>query len=190
MVKADVLASNGVVHIIDHVLLPPRSPGPGPGPANKTIVDIAVADRDLSTLVAALKAAGLVDTLSGAGPFTVLAPSNRAFERLPRGVLDHLLEPANKKELVEELTYHVAAGAVHAKDLHKYERIPTVEGGNVTVVETEVSAPILTQHPPARFPLTAMHCHHTARKEGILAERIPSRCAYGSDATPSGRSHT
>jgi len=137
VIKADVRASNGIVHIIDHVLLPPRSPGPGPSPkANNTIVDIAVADPYLSTLVAAVKAAGLVDTLSSAGPFTVLAPTNRAFEKLPHGVLDHLLRPENKKELVEVLTYHVAAAAVQAKQLHKYERITTVEGANVTVVET------------------------------------------------------
>lgn len=140
VVKADNKASNGVVHLIDHVLLPPRAPpGPAPGPspsANRTIVDLAVADRDLSTLVTALKAADLVATLSGAGPFTVLAPTNRAFEKLPRGVLEHLLRPENKKELAEVLTYHVAAGAVQAKQLHKYERIATVEGANVTVVET------------------------------------------------------
>jgi len=137
VIKADVRASNGIVHIIDHVLLPPRSPGPGPGPkANNTIVDIAAADRDLSTLVTAVTAAGLVDTLSSAGPFTVLAPTNRAFEKLPHGVLDYLLRPEHKKELVEVLTYHVAAAAVQAKQLHKYERITTVEGANVTVVET------------------------------------------------------
>ena len=70
----------------------------------------------------------LVETLSSVGPFTVLAPTNRAFEKLPRGVLDRLLKPENKKELVAVLTYHVAAGAVQAKQLHKYERIATVEG--------------------------------------------------------------
>jgi len=128
---ADIDASNGVVHIVDHVLIPPHSPAPGPAPAGKTIVDLAVATPDLSTLVTALKAGKLVDTLSGAGPFTVFAPTNEAFAKLPKSLLDYLLDPKNIKELDDVLTYHVASGSVHAKDLKNHEKIKTVEGKEV-----------------------------------------------------------
>merc|ERR1711865_135723 len=98
----------------------------------KSIVDLAVATPDLSTLVTALKAADLVDTLSGKGPFTVFAPTNEAFAALPAGVLANLLKPENKAQLVDILTYHVAPGDVHAKDLYDMEMITTVEGKSVT----------------------------------------------------------
>merc|ERR1711865_1192563 len=101
--------------------------------ADKTIVDLAVATPDLSTLVAALKAGGLVDTLSGKGPFTVFAPTNEAFAALPAGTLANLLKPENKKQLVDLLTYHVASGDVHAKDLMDMDMLKTVEGKDVTV---------------------------------------------------------
>merc|ERR1712127_804808 len=126
---ADIDASNGVVHIMNAVLLPPRHALT----AGKTIVDLAVATPDLSTLVTALKAGGLVDTLSGAGPFTVFAPTNEAFAALPKAVLDYLLDPAHKAQLVDVLTYHVASGSVHAADLKNHEKIPTVEGKDVEV---------------------------------------------------------
>merc|ERR1711865_189408 len=77
-------------------------------------------------------AADLVGTLSGPGPFTVFAPTNEAFAALPAGVLGNLLKPENKDQLVDLLTYHVASGDVHAKDLQDMEMIPTVEGKNVT----------------------------------------------------------
>jgi len=99
----------------------------------KTIVDLAVATPDLSTLVTALQAADLVGTLSGAGPFTVFAPTNEAFAALPAGTLANLLKPENKKELVDLLTYHVASGDVHAKDLMDMDMLQTVEGKDVTV---------------------------------------------------------
>jgi len=98
---------------------------------SSTIVDIAIATKDLSTLVAALQAGDLVDTLSGAGPFTVFAPTNEAFAALPVGVLDNLLKPENKAELIDILTYHVASGSVHAKDILDKEMIKTVEGNYV-----------------------------------------------------------
>jgi len=126
---ADVGACNGIVHIIDAVLMP----GDAPKPAGKSIVDLAVADPDLSTLVMALKAADLVNTLSGAGPFTVFAPTNEAFAALPKGVLANLLKPKNKAQLVDLLTYHVASGEVHKKDLMDMQMLTTVEGKNVTV---------------------------------------------------------
>merc|ERR1712127_740949 len=126
---ADIDASNGVVHIVNAVLLPPRHALT----AGKTIVDLAMGTPDLSTLVTALKAGGLVDTLSGAGPFTVFAPTNEAFAALPAALLKHLLDPANKAQLVDVLTYHVASGSVHAADLKNDEKIKTVEGKDVEV---------------------------------------------------------
>merc|ERR1719454_2737515 len=129
---ANVDASNGVVHIVNAVLLPAAaSPTPAPAPAGKTIVDLAVATPDLSTLVTALKAGGLVDTLSGPGPFTVFAPTNEAFAALPATLLAYLLDPKHKAQLVDVLTYHVASGSVHAKDLKNDEKIKTVEGKDV-----------------------------------------------------------
>ena len=97
----------------------------------QNIVELAVATPDLSTLVAALKAGKLVETLSGAGPFTVFAPTNDAFARLPKALLDHLLDPKNIKELDAVLTYHVVPASVHAKDLKNHEKIKTVEGDDV-----------------------------------------------------------
>merc|ERR1712166_1030605 len=121
---ADVSASNGVIHIIDKVLSLP---------VPKTIVDVAVATPDLSALVTALKAGGLVKTLEGKGPFTVFAPTNEAFAKLPNATLAHLLDPANVKELDAVLTYHVVAGvAAFSKDLTDGEKIKTVEGQDVT----------------------------------------------------------
>ena len=130
---ADVNASNGVIHIIDAVLLPssaPPSPGPSPPPApgSQNIVQLAQATPDLSTLVTALGAASLVQTLEGAGPFTVFAPTNEAFQNLPAGALANLLKPKNKAKLVDILTFHVVAGDIHAKDILDGERLKTVEG--------------------------------------------------------------
>jgi len=102
-------------------------------PAEKkvgTIVDVAVAAGNFTTLVAAVKAAGLVETLSGAGPFTVFAPTDAAFAALPAGVLDALLLPANKALLVKILTYHVVPGMVMAADV-KDGDVATVEGQKV-----------------------------------------------------------
>jgi uncharacterized surface protein with fasciclin (FAS1) repeats len=95
-----------------------------------TIVDVASAAGNFSTLVAALTAADLVETLSGAGPFTVFAPTDEAFAALPAGVLDGLLLPENKALLAQILTYHVVAGMVMAADI-KDGDVATVEGQNV-----------------------------------------------------------
>ena len=128
---ADVQASNGVIHIIDAVLLPssaPPSPGPSPAPAPGTenIVQLAQATPSLSTLVTALSKASLVKTLEGVGPFTVFAPNNAAFTNLPDGVLANLLK--NKPQLIDLLTFHVVSGEIHATDILDGERIKTVEG--------------------------------------------------------------
>merc|ERR1711981_383707 len=122
VIKANNLASNGVVHIIDGVLLPPAPP-------LKNIVDLAASTADLSTLVTALQAGKLTGALSGTGPFTVFAPSNDAFAKLPKGTLEHLLDPKNIKELDNILEYHVIAGAaVYKEDLKSDQKVKTLEG--------------------------------------------------------------
>merc|ERR1712048_813814 len=131
---ADNAASNGVVHIIDGVLIPPSSPAPAPTPAAKNIVDLAEGNKDLSTLVAALVGGDLVTTLSSPGPFTVFAPTNTAFSALPAGTLDDLMKPANKAQLVDILTYHVVSGNVLSTDLQSFQAVTTVEGKPLHVV--------------------------------------------------------
>lgn len=105
----------------------------------KDIVDTAVGSADHTTLVAAVKAAGLVDTLKGAGPFTVFAPTNAAFSALPAGTVDTLLKPENKALLTKVLTYHVVAGNYDAKSIVKLIKkgkgtatLTTVAGGKLT----------------------------------------------------------
>ncbi len=98
-----------------------------------TVVDIAVGSADHSTLVAAVKAAGLVETLSGAGPFTVFAPTNVAFDKLPAGTVDNLLKPESKADLTGILTYHVVAGTLKAADLKDGQKLKTVNGAELTV---------------------------------------------------------
>ena len=100
-----------------------------------TIVDVAVSAGNFTTLVAAVKAADLVETLSGTGPFTVFAPTDEAFAALPAGVLDALLLPENKALLAQILTYHVVSGMVMAADITDGD-VATVEGSNVMLVTT------------------------------------------------------
>lgn len=97
------------------------------------IVALASETGSLSTLVAAVQAAGLVETLQGPGPFTVFAPTNEAFAALPAGTLDNLLKPENKAQLAAILTYHVVSGAVRSTDLSNGMEAPTVNGANITV---------------------------------------------------------
>ena len=101
-----------------------------------TIVDVASADASFSTLVAAVSAAELVETLSGTGPFTVFAPTNDAFAALPAGVLDALLLPENKALLTQILTYHVVSGKVMAADVTDGD-VATVEGQNIKLSTAE-----------------------------------------------------
>ena len=100
--------------------------------AKQDIVEIAAAADDFSTLVAAVKAAGLVDTLKGKGPFTVFAPTNAAFAALPAGTLDDLLKPENKAKLTAILTYHVVGAKVMAADV-KAGEVATVQGSKATI---------------------------------------------------------
>merc|ERR1711988_106347 len=128
---ADNLASNGVAHIIDGVMLPPTHLG-----AEKpNIVELAQSVDDLSTLVTAVVAADLADTLSSPGPFTVFAPTNEAFASLPEGTLDSLLKPENKDQLVDILTYHVLPAQVLSTDLKFFQRVATVEGKHLDVIK-------------------------------------------------------
>lgn len=100
-------------------------------PSVADIVDTAVAAGNFQTLVSAVEAAGLVDTLKGEGPFTVFAPTDEAFAKIPEDQLEALL--ANKTQLTEVLTYHVVAGKVMSTDLTDDMSVPTVQGENVTI---------------------------------------------------------
>ncbi len=109
----------------------------------KNIVENAVNSKDHTTLVAAVKAAGLVETLEGPGPFTVFAPTNEAFDKLPAGTVDTLMKPENKDQLKKVLTYHVVSGKLSAKDLMKQIKagsgkamLTTVEGGTLTATSS------------------------------------------------------
>lgn len=102
------------------------------GTCDKTIVENAVNSK-FDTLVAAAKAAGLVETLSGEGPFTVFAPTDKAFAKLPEGTLASLLKPENKDKLAKILKYHVVPGNVMAKDVVKLDSAKTVEGSKVNI---------------------------------------------------------
>ena len=100
---------------------------------SKNIIQNAVNSKDHTTLVAAVKAAGLVDTLEGKGPFTVFAPTNEAFAKLPAGTVDNLVKPENKATLTKILTYHVVPGKLEASDLKDGKKLKTVEGEDLTV---------------------------------------------------------
>lgn len=99
----------------------------------KDIVDTAASAGQFNTLAAALSAAGLVETLKGPGPFTVFAPTDAAFEKLPEGAVENLLKPENKDRLVSILTYHVAPGALTASDIVKLKQVKTVNGENLSI---------------------------------------------------------
>ena len=122
VVKADIQTSNGIIHVIDSVVLP-----------RKDIVDTAVAAGSFNTLVAAVKAAGLVETLKGKGPFTVFAPADPAFAALPAGTVDGLLKDVPALKGV--LTYHVVSGRILAEDipLNATKKVPTANGRELTV---------------------------------------------------------
>lgn len=104
-----------------------------PMKADETVVDIAVGSSDHTTLVAALSAANLVETLNGNGPYTVFAPTNAAFENLPVGTVDNLVKPENKETLSGILTYHVVSGIVKASDLSDGQSVKTLNGQDLTV---------------------------------------------------------
>ncbi len=101
--------------------------------AEPSIVEIAAGDENFSTLVAALKAADLVDVLQGDGPFTVFAPTNEAFAALPEGTVENLLKPENKDQLIAVLTYHVVPGKVYAEQVTQLSSAETVQGSKISI---------------------------------------------------------
>jgi transforming growth factor-beta-induced protein len=124
IIITDIMASNGVIHVIDAVLLPPALP---------SIVDIAVADKRFSTLVAALTKAGLVDDLSAKGPFTVFAPTNDAFAALLADLGISAEQLLNSPDLGSILLYHVAAGKVPASEVVKLNKVTTLQGDDIMI---------------------------------------------------------
>jgi uncharacterized surface protein with fasciclin (FAS1) repeats len=135
VVKTDIACSNGVIHVIDSVILPKAPAKPA------DIVDTAVGAGKFGTLVAAVKAAGLVETLKGEGPFTVFAPTDAAFAKLPKGTVEDLLKPENKDKLVAILTYHVVPGRLKAADVVAAKELKTVNG-KTAAITTEGGAKI------------------------------------------------
>ena len=121
IVATDIQASNGIIHVIDRVILP----------SDKDIIDTAVEAGSFSTLAAAVKTAGLVKTLKGEGPFTVFAPTDEAFAKLPAGTVNDLLKKKNRARLTEILTYHVVPGRVFADQAVAARSAETVQGDEI-----------------------------------------------------------
>lgn len=144
IVTTDIQCTNGVIHVIDAVMMP----------TSGDIVDVASGAGTFKTLIAAAKAAGLVDTLKSKGPFTILAPTDAAFKKLPAGTVEMLLKPENKAKLAQILTYHVVAGRAFAADVAKATSVKSVQGStikitakngkvmanNATIVATDINA--------------------------------------------------
>lgn len=123
--------------------------------SSKTIVETAIANGSFNTLVAAVKAADLVATLSGAGPFTVLAPTDAAFAKLPAGTVETLVKPENKSKLAAILTYHVIAGKVPAATVVTLKEASTVEGSKITI---EVKDGSVMLNGNVEVIITDVHC--------------------------------
>ena len=121
VVKTDIACTNGVIHVIDSVILP----------ASKDIRTTAAEAGQFGTLVAAAKAAGLVGALSGEGPLTVFAPTDAAFAKLPKGTVENLLKPQNKDQLAAILKYHVVSGRVYSEQALASKRAKTLQGGEI-----------------------------------------------------------
>lgn len=123
VVQTDIAASNGVIHVIDSVILP----------SDKNIVETAVGAGSFKTLAAALEAAGLVSALEGEGPFTVFAPTDEAFAKLPKGTIESLLKPENREKLKSILLYHVVPGRVYSEQVAGLSSATTLEGSTVDI---------------------------------------------------------
>ena len=122
VIKTDIICGNGIIHVIDAVMIP----------STKDLVETAVEAGSFNTLAAALKAADLVETLQGKGPFTVFAPTDAAFAALPEGTVAELLKPENKAKLQSILTYHVVSGRVYSDQLET-STVPTVQGSPLSI---------------------------------------------------------
>jgi uncharacterized surface protein with fasciclin (FAS1) repeats len=123
VVTTDIECSNGIIHVIDSVILP----------SSNNLVETAKKAGSFNTLLAAAQAAGLVDALSGEGPLTVFAPTDEAFEQLPEGTVATLLKPENKQQLADILKYHVVSGRVYSEDALKAKKAKTLQGGKVSI---------------------------------------------------------
>lgn len=123
VVTTDIACSNGIIHVIDTVIMP----------SSKDIVATAIDAGSFKTLVAAVKAAELVETLQGKGPFTVFAPTDEAFAKLPKDLVASLLEPKNKSKLVDILTYHVVPGRVYADQVVGLKSASSVQGSPIGI---------------------------------------------------------
>jgi uncharacterized surface protein with fasciclin (FAS1) repeats len=123
VVKTDIGASNGVIHVIDSVILP----------SDKNIVETAVSAGSFKTLAAALEAAGLISALEGDGPFTVFAPTDAAFAKLPAGTVETLLKPENREQLKSILLYHVVPGRVFSEEVVTLSTATTLQGSTVDI---------------------------------------------------------
>ncbi len=121
VLKTDIKCSNGVIHVIDSVILP----------SSDSILETAANAGSFETLAAAIQAAGLAQTLAGDGPFTVFAPTDAAFAKLPAGTVENLLKPENRGDLIAILKYHVVPGRVYASDALAAETAETVQGSRV-----------------------------------------------------------
>lgn len=132
VITTDIACDNGVIHVIDSVILP----------ADKTIPATADAAGKFKTLLAAAKAAGLAETLGGEGPFTVFAPTDEAFNKLPEGTVASLLKAENKQKLVDILKYHVVSGRVYSEDAVAAKSAKTLEGSPIGVSVTDNGAMI------------------------------------------------
>lgn len=130
VVTTDIVCDNGVIHIIDSVILP----------ADKNIPETAAAAGTFKTLLAAAKAGGLVGALSGKDDLTVFAPTDEAFAKLPAGTIDDLLKPENKQKLVDILTYHVVAGRVYSEDAVAAKTAKTLQGSPIGITVTDSGA--------------------------------------------------
>ncbi|ADI73866.1 beta-Ig-H3/fasciclin [Methanohalobium evestigatum Z-7303] len=144
--QTDIESSNGVIHAIDKVILPPSMTET----EEMNIVETAISEGSFNTLVQAVQAAGLENTLRGDGPYTVFAPTDEAFEKLPEGTIENLL--ADEEQLTNVLTYHVVSGEYMANEVVEMESIETLQGstleitttdsevniGNATVVQTDI----------------------------------------------------
>lgn len=144
VVKTDIETSNGVIHVIDSVILP----------ETKNLVEVAASAKSFNTLLAAAKSAGLAEVLAEGGPFTVFAPTDEAFGKLPEGTIATLLKPENKSKLAAILKYHVVAGRVFSPDAVKAGKAKTLQGqmvaiktsggkamvDNATIVKTDIDA--------------------------------------------------
>lgn len=123
VLTTDILCDNGVIHVIDSVLLPGKA----------TIPEIAKDSGTFETLLTAAKAAGLADVLGSTGPFTVFAPTDEAFEKLPKGTVEMLLKPENKSKLADILKYHVIPGRVYSEKVLESKALKTLQGSLATV---------------------------------------------------------